>query len=202
MKVRTLLMVLICSSALVLQACSDSESSSVEETSKQTAVETTPTEDMVENEPKAENESAADSKPSTETTETDSATKVEDNTSDQEPKIDTAVFVYADKVDITDSRDITEHIDVVVHMKEEVKPGLATQHVFTQTYEFLQQKDIEGANTITIGVMSGDLRVAQITVNLSEFKAGDHFINSVLEASKIDKMTDEVKEYGNTMELW
>lgn len=84
------------------------------------------------------------------------------------------------KVDVTDSRDITEHIDLVVHMKNSVKPGLATQHVFTQAYDFLQQDDIKGAKTVTIGIMSGDHRVTQITVDAPKFKPEEHLIKSVL----------------------
>lgn len=116
--------------------------------------------------------------------------------------IDTSVFVYATKVDVTDARDITEHIDLVVHMNEDVKLGLATQHVFTQAYDFLQQDDIKGAKTVTIGVMSGNLRVAQITIEMSKFKPEGQLIKSVLEASSIDKMYPEVKDYGKVMELW
>lgn len=116
--------------------------------------------------------------------------------------IDTSAFVYSTKVEVSDLRDITEHIDLAVYMNNSVKPGLATQHVFTQTYDFLQQKDIEGAKTVTIGVMSGEFRVAQITVERSTFKAGEHLIDSVLNASKIDKMNPDVKEYGEVMELW
>lgn len=120
----------------------------------------------------------------------------------EEQKIDTSVFVYAKSVDVTDARDITQHIDIVIHMGKEPTPGLATQHVFTQAYDFLQQEDIKGAKTVTIGVMQGDFRIAQITVNLEKFKAGEHLVDSVLQASKIDKMNDDVKEYGEIMDLW
>jgi ABC-type enterochelin transport system substrate-binding protein len=123
-------------------------------------------------------------------------------TASEESGIDTSVFVYAEKVVVTDARDITDHIDLVVHMSEKPTPGLATQHVLTQTYDFLQQKDIQGAKTITIGVMQGDLRISQFTIDVAKFKPTDHLIKSVLAASTIDKMNDEVKEFGKTMELW
>lgn len=76
------------------------------------------------------------------------------NSASTEQVIDTSVFVYAEKVDVTDAREITNHVDVVVHMSENLKKGLAVQHVFGQTYEFLQQEDIKGAETVTIGVYS------------------------------------------------
>ncbi|AKM19787.1 hypothetical protein GARCT_02536 [Geobacillus sp. 12AMOR1] len=119
-----------------------------------------------------------------------------------ENKIDTSVFEYAKKVNVTDSRETTKHIDVVVHMSTEPTPGLATRHVFSQTYDFLQQDDVKGAETITIGVMQGEKRIAQITVDIKKFQPGEQVIDSVLKASTIDKMSPEVKEFGKTTGLW
>lgn len=116
--------------------------------------------------------------------------------------IDTSVFSYAESVDVTDSRDTAKHIDVVVHMSDELTPELATQHVFKQAYDFLQQADIKGAETVTIGVMNGDFRVAQITVDTAKFKAGENYFQSVMKASKIDKMNPEVKTYGKETGNW
>ncbi|MED4299735.1 hypothetical protein P9204_04385 [Geobacillus stearothermophilus] len=128
--------------------------------------------------------------------------KKEEPAKKEESKIDNSVFKYAEKVDITDARDITKHIDVVVHMSKELTPGLATRHVFAQTYDFLQQDDIKGADTITIGVMQGEIRVAQITVDVKKFQPGDQIIQSVLKAATIDKMRPEVKEFGKVTNLW
>lgn len=123
------------------------------------------------------------------------------DTSDKS-NIDVSAFGFAENVEVTDARDITQHINLVVNLKSDVKPGAATQHVLIQTYEFLQQKDIKGANTITIGVMVGDIRVSQFTINVKKFKAGEQLIPSVLSAGQIDKMSTEVKEYGELMDLW
>ncbi|MGG2988749.1 hypothetical protein ABEO46_06455 [Geobacillus stearothermophilus] len=128
--------------------------------------------------------------------------KKEEPAKKEESKIDNSVFKYAEKVDITDARDITKHIDVVVHMSKELTPGLATRHVFAQTYDFLQQDDIKGADTITIGVIQGEIRVAQITVDVKKFQPGDQIIQSVLKAATIDKMRPEVKEFGKVTNLW
>lgn len=118
------------------------------------------------------------------------------------PQIDTSVFVYAQDVKVTDALDITKHIDVVVYMSEDVGKGLAVQHVFTQLYDFLQQTKVKEAETVTVGIMSGDFRIAQITVDMGKFEAGEHFIRSVMDASKIDKMDDDIREYGESLELW
>lgn len=142
------------------------------------------------------NVAATDSKPKKQTEE-----KNEKDVLDSE-EIDTSVFIYATDVEVTDALEITEHIDVVVHMSEKVKKGLAVHHVISQMYNFLQQDKVKAAKTVTIGVMSGNLRVAQLTVDMNKFEAGEHIINSVMDASKIDKMDDEVRDYGEVMELW
>jgi hypothetical protein len=117
-------------------------------------------------------------------------------------EIDTSVFAFAQSVDITDARDTNKHIDLVVNMSEEITPALATQHVFLQTYNFLQQKDIKGADTITIGVMNGKFRVTQITVDCKKFVAGENLLTSVMAASKIDKMDDVVVQFGKETGFW
>lgn len=141
-------------------------------------------------------------KPAVEVKKESEPVKAEAEPEVEESTIDTAVFQYAKNVKVTDARDITQHIDLVVEMDEGQGAGLATQHVITQTYDFLQQKDIEGAKTVTVGIMQGDLRISQFTVDTSKFVAGENFITSVVEASKMDKMNSVVKEYGKSANLW
>lgn len=205
-KVKTIVAVLFCSSVFILQACSE-KTSNIEQEQPQNTVDTVQTETVEPSSTDSNVESKTLSKTETETTNVLDESKKTEKVSTEKPTektdgIETSVFVYATKVDVTDARDITQHIDLVVHMNEQVKPGLATQHVFTQAYDFLQQDDIKGAKTITIGVMSGKFRVAQITVDMSKFKPEEHLIKSVLKASTIDKMYPEVKDYGKVMELW
>jgi hypothetical protein len=126
----------------------------------------------------------------------------EDTTTTDQPNISTSVFQYATSVDVTDSRDITKHIDVVVKRDKDTAEGLAMQQLVTQTYDFLQQTDIKGANTVTIGLMIGEIRVAQFTVDLKKFTPGDNFIKSVMNASKIDKMDNEIKAFGKSAGYW
>jgi len=119
-----------------------------------------------------------------------------------EPKIDTSKFIYAESVEVTDAREISKHLNLVVRMSEDVGAGSAVQSVLIQTYDFLQQQDIKGAETVTIGIMQGDLRVYQFTTNLKKFKAGENLITSVLQASTVDKTSDEIEEFGKSTGLW
>lgn len=190
MKITSIAQVLsICILMILLQACATTENTvnGTEETKVETNKVETP-------------EASVQPVPSSNTEGTNNSTEPKDE--HEETKIDTSAFIYAKNVDVTDARNITKHIDLVVHMNEGPTPGLATQHVFIQTYDFLQQDDIIGADSITIGIMQGDFRISQITVDLTKFEAGENLINSVLQASKIDKMNDDVKEYGKVMELW
>jgi hypothetical protein len=129
---------------------------------------------------------------------------VEETTVSEEAAIDTAVFAYAEDVEVTDARDITQHLNLVIHMSDELTPGLATQHILNQTYDFLQQQDIKGANTLTIGIMQADLRIFQFTINVKSFVPieSEPMAACVLKASQIDKMKPEVEEYGIAVGLW
>jgi uncharacterized protein YcfL len=42
----------------------------------------------------------------------------------EEATIDTAVFAYAEDIEVTDARDITQHLNLVIHMSDELTPGL------------------------------------------------------------------------------
>ncbi|MHC1683702.1 MAG: hypothetical protein AB6733_12210 [Clostridiaceae bacterium] len=112
--------------------------------------------------------------------------------------IKTDAFVYAKKVDITEAIDITKHVTATVFMSDELTPGLAVQHVLNQSYNFLQQAELKGADTVTIGVMKGDIRVFQYTVTMKKFVPNDSVKMSdvVLTASKVEKMTPQVEEFA------
>lgn len=128
----------------------------------------------------------------------------EENSKDEENKIDTSVFQYAEKVEVTDAIEINEHVTIFVFMNEEVKPGLATQHVLNQSYDFLKQSDITGAKTVSIAIKQGDMKIAQFTVNKDDFTPNDSesMVSVVLSAGEMEFMIDEVKEYGKVMNLW
>ncbi|MBM7565758.1 hypothetical protein [Paenibacillus sacheonensis] len=200
-KAKILTLLSLCMLALSIQACSsnnESEKMNTEaalvNTNTEEASKDTPAQTINESNDKPESSDSNSSEANKENTQTNKETA--------DSKIDTSVFAYAESVDVNDARDINKHINLVVHMSDELKQGLATEHVIIQTYDFLQQSDIQGADTITIGVMVGAFRVSQITVDTKKFDAGENFIDSVLAASKIDKMTDDVKEYGKVMERW
>ncbi|AJS59991.1 hypothetical protein [Paenibacillus sp. IHBB 10380] len=185
-------------SLLLLQGCSDNESAPANTTSTQETAKITP---EVKPEPIPEVVSEVVPEIQVETTITPEV-PVEEEVADIKPEINTSVFVYAEKVEVTDSRDITENIDLVVFVNENMAVGTATQRIIIQTYDFLQQGDIKGAKNVTIGLMSGEFRVFQFTVDVTKFKAGDNFIHSVLDASKIDKVRPDVDEFGKAADFW
>jgi hypothetical protein len=82
-------------------------------------------------------------------------------------------------------------------MSEELTPELAVQHVLTQTYDFLQQPDVEGADTFTIAVMQGDERIYQIKTDKTKFVTDDNIPMSklVLDASVVEKTSPEIDQF-------
>lgn len=118
------------------------------------------------------------------------------------PSVDTSVFEYARSVEVIDARELNRHLTLIVRMSADLTQGLAANHVLTQTYEFIQQEDVVGADTITIGVMSGDTRVFQFTVKVADFVA-DHdagMRDQVLAASNVDKISLDVQEFAEAFE--
>jgi Ca2+-dependent lipid-binding protein len=155
------------------------------------------------NKPKEEEKTKAKEEPKKETKkESKEEKKKDEGKSEKEStKIDTSVFAYAKKVDVTDAIDINQHVTVFVTMSEELTPVLATQHVLNQSYDFLQQEDIKGAKTVTIAVKQGDIKIAQITVNKDNFVPNDTepMASVVLKAAEIDMMKPEIKDFINSL---
>ncbi|MEY9975707.1 hypothetical protein [Lysinibacillus sp. RC79] len=118
--------------------------------------------------------------------------------------IDTSVFEYAQAVDVTDAIDLNNHVTLIISMSEAITPGLATQHVVNQMYDFVQQVDVKGAKTIGINVKQGANKIAQFTVYTDKFVPNDDepMSDAVIAASEIEFMTDEVKNFGKTIGSW
>lgn len=118
-------------------------------------------------------------------------------------KIDTSVYQYATNVEVTNAIDITQHVTLMIDMPTD-KEGLAFQHVVNQTYDFLQQPDIEGAKTVSVNVRKDGIKIGMFTVNTDKFKPNDQepMADAVLNASEIEMLSPEVKEFGKVMELW
>ncbi|WP_028390624.1 hypothetical protein [Bacillus cihuensis] len=169
---------------LALSACSTDEKTSV----KQTNEVKVKTEDSVANSKEAAQKDKEQEKLKAEA----------------ERKIDTSIFEYAKQIEVTDAIDINQHVTVVVTMDSKTPPGLATQHVVNQTYDFLQQDDIKDAKTISINVKQGEQKIAMFSVNKDEFKPNDDepMSDLVMAASTMEFMTPEVKEFGETMDSW
>lgn len=81
---------------------------------------------------------------------------------------------------------------------------MATQHVVNQTYDFVQQADIKGAKTIGINIKQSEKKIAQFTVHMDKFVPNDDepMYDAVIATSEMEFMTDEVKEFGETMEFF
>ncbi len=56
---------------------------------------------------------------------------------------------------MTDAIDLNNHVTLIISMSEAISPGLATQHVVNQMYDFVQQVDVKGDKTIGINVKQG-----------------------------------------------
>lgn len=64
------------------------------------------------------------------------------------------------------------------------------------------QEDVAGAETVTILVTQNEKKIVQYTVNKNESKPNetDAMSDLVLQASEVEMMSEEVKEFGTTME--
>ncbi len=183
------------STTLLLSACGEEIKTSTNEVKEET---------------KASEDTASEQKNTdTKKEETESTEKTTENKTEQvseeeskESTINTDVYKFATKTEVTDAIDINDHVTVFVFMSEELKPGLAAQHVLNQSYDFIQQDDIKDAKNITIAVSQNNTKTFQFTVDKSKFKTDDSVPMSdlVLEASKVDKISPEVKEFAETLD--
>ncbi|MCT8975511.1 hypothetical protein N4T77_02755 [Clostridium sp. CX1] len=139
--------------------------------------------------------------PKTEANKSETAASETEVSETERNTVKTDAFSYANKVDITDARGITNHVTATVFMSDELTQGLATQHVLNQSYEFLQQADLKGVDTVTIGVMKGDIRVFQYKVTMKDFvpNDSDKMSDVVLKSSKVEKMAPQVEKHAKIM---
>lgn len=123
---------------------------------------------------------------------------------EEKNNIDTSVFEYATNVEVTDGREITQHITVAIDLAPDADPGMGTLNVLKQAYDFLQQEDIAGAETVTIYVRVNDIKVSQFKIYTSKFVPNDQepMAKVVLKAADIEFLRTEVQEFGKVMELW
>lgn len=121
-----------------------------------------------------------------------------------ESSIDSSVFQYATDVEVTDALNINQHVTVKLIINKDSKPGMQVQNIITQTFDFLQQDDIKEAKTITIFVVQNDIKIAQYTVDKEKFipNESESMVDLVLQASVIEQMNEEVKQHGESLELW
>lgn len=137
-----------------------------------------------------------------ETTEEVTESEPEEVSEEEQSTINTDVFEYATKTEVTNAIDINDHVTVFVYMSEDLKPGLAAQHVLNQTYDFIQQEDVKDAKTISINVKQGDTKILMYTVETDKFKPNEEIPMSdlVLDASEVEFMIKEVEEAAEVFE--
>lgn len=117
-------------------------------------------------------------------------------------EIDTSVYQYASKVDVTDAREINDHITLMIDMKTD-NHGMAFQHVLNQTYDFLQQPEITDAKTISVNIRVDGKKIAMFTAHPGKLKTNDEesMAQLVLDASVVEMVLPTVEDYATAMEL-
>lgn len=121
----------------------------------------------------------------------------------EESSIDTSMYKYSKSVEVTDAIDINNYVSLIIKMNDNLQPGMAFQHATTQTYDFLQQPEIEGAEIVGINIILNDKKIAMYEVDISKFQPNDDepMADVVMEASVVEMMTPEVEEYANNMDI-
>lgn len=125
----------------------------------------------------------------------------DDNTA---TSIDTSIYKDSKSIEVVDGRELNQHLTLKIDLQDGANPGMGTLDVLTNTFDFLEQADIAGANTITILVRVKDVKVSQFKVYTEKFKPNDEdpMADLVLAASDIEYLLPEVKSFGEVMGLW
>jgi len=131
--------------------------------------------------------------------------KLEGNEQDDSENlvIDTSMYEYSKEVEVTDAIDINEYVSLIIRMNDSLEEGMAFQHASNQTYEFLQQDIIEGAEKVGINIVLNNKKIAMYEIDLDEFNIVDDepMAQLVLDAAVVKMMTPKVEEYVDIMEL-
>ena len=182
-------LLIIFASLLILSACGSDDA--VKDEKEVDTDEVEETEGIVENDELDVDE--------TETEEV--VEEVEEETVEQ--TIDTSMYEYSKDVKVTDAIDLNDYVSLIIEMNDNLEPGLAFQHATNQTYDFLQQDAINGAKKVGINIILNDRKIAMYEVDLNELKINDDepMAQLVLDASVVEVMVPEVKEYAEVMEL-
>lgn len=166
--------------------------------------------DTVENESDSEAESDISSEPDAEENNVDvdeskevDERDVQDDSDESDIVIDTSMYEFSKDVKVTDAIDIKNYVSLIIEMNDDLSQGLAFQHATTQTYDFLQQEALEGADKVGINIILEGQKIAMYEVDMSEFKTNDEqsMAQLVLDASVMEMITPEVHEYTQNMDL-
>ncbi len=190
--------ILLLMAAMLLVACSNEEATE----DKEASAEEQPEEEVVQE----ETEEVEDNEQETEEPETEEIEVEESAESEpdlKEDEIDISMYEYSKDVKITDAIDLNDYVSLIIEMNDNLEPGLAFQHATNQTYDFLMQDAIEGADKVGINIILNDRKIAMYEVNLADFKTNDDepMAQLVLDAAIVEVMVPEVKDYAEIMEL-
>ncbi|WP_144449385.1 hypothetical protein [Halalkalibacter nanhaiisediminis] len=117
--------------------------------------------------------------------------------------IDTSMYQYATEVTVTDAIELNNYVSLMIYVNEENdNKGLQAQHVLNQTYDFLLQDAIEGADYVGINVVQGNQKILMFEVDTAKFQEDDEvpMADLVLRASEIEMIHDEVRQFAEVME--
>lgn len=194
---KRILFMIFASCLLVLSACGNDDTDNASEDDKLNK------EIEEQEEEQDEIQDQEDGSESEEDVEEVSSDDSEDDEQEENGEIDTSVFEYATGIEVTDAIDINEHVTVIIDMSEELSPGLAFQHIVNQTYDFIQQDDVQAAKTFGINIRQGGNKIAMFTVDRDKFKPNDDepMADLVLEASIVEMALPEVEQFAETMDM-
>lgn len=184
---------------LLLAGCSEEETKEAKKTEEVVTTEDAKEKATEDSTTKEVEEKTTEDSTNKETEEQAIKEKSEDNG-------DTILFADtgAEEVKVTDEIKTKEQATAVIQIEPDVQAGAAVVNVVNKMYDFLQQEKLTDAKKVIVIVKQKDKRVAQFTVNTTKFdtKDGKWASDAVMDATKIDFMTDEVKEYGKLLEVW
>lgn len=193
------LIAIIIIAAIVNPDEEENQDATKEEEVEEKNEETSQSEEVVE----AENEELVEGEEEEVDAEPEDKSDKADDSKSVENEIDTSMYEFSKDVKVTDAIDINNYVSLMIEMNDELSPGLAFQHATTQTYDFLQQKALEGADQVGINILLDGQKIAMYEVEMSKFEINDKesMAQLVLHASVMEMITPEVHDYTQNMDL-
>lgn len=119
--------------------------------------------------------------------------------------VDTSFFTYANSVEVIDNRSTHNNLLVWIDYSADAEPGMSTLNTLNQAFDFLEQPDVIKIGTVTLAIRVGDIKVAQFNIKPANVDFNNNEIgmaNLVVNGSEIEYLNENVKSFGQIMELW